>query len=560
MSFDDQLRELCRSVMMGPEADPLTGTNDKGDATLWPFQKRSLAQLDDALAAGHRWVILCLPTGAGKTVVATNLTRKLADGGARVLFVVHRLTLGEQTSEEFAEQGLHHGLIIGGSNRTDHAVQVASAQSLRNVDVCDFDFVIIDECHRGEFKTLLERLPPTMRVLGLTATPARGDGSGLARYGWKHLIIGAPNSELLAGGFVVPPVVFVPNMQDLRAASVKKGDITEKSAAELMDSRVVKHIVHHWLDIAPGEATIAFCADINHAHSVAGEFAAMGVAAEAIDSEMPKGMRRAVMDRFKSGETKVLTNCSMLTEGYNLPNMTCVIILRPTLSKPLFIQMCGRGGRRHQGKTHYKLIDAAFACGLHWWPHADHEWALGTESAGRRSRSSAQIIKTCRKCFRAFAANLGACPNCGTGGEVKKMRYVDLRLEEVKDLPQAKKKPTPEERASDKWHPESAGRKELHFLGRKVFRLSPPSIFVWVNNHLSSYTSLWNRYRIAWKDYIDCFVFSRRKYEPPIQIATAQAEGSGGPQAARAVSGHTPAADSRGQFVIPGVEGAGGGR
>jgi superfamily II DNA or RNA helicase len=197
--------------------------------------------------------------------------------------------------------------------------------------------------------------------------------------------------------------------------------------------------------------------------------------------------QREVLGRFASGQLTVLTNCSMLCEGYDLPAMECVMVMRPTLSEALWIQMCGRGARPCQGKDHYVLLDCSGAVYLHGSPNQDHVWRIGKKDT-KATRSSRSVTSQCPKCHFVFLAGETECPNCGAT-KSRVVKYAHGELVEVKD--DIEKKQLSER---------TIHLRHLYAIGGRVRHLNGNALTAFVSRHMHHYEQV--RHRMEWRDYI----------------------------------------------------------
>jgi superfamily II DNA or RNA helicase len=321
----------------------------------------------------HR-MLLYLPTGAGKTVIATFIIRSMrALAGfskSRTLFIAHRREILDQTVRTINQHLPNLTIAIEQGERSsdiDADVTVASVQSLlRRKDRYDpksFDLIICDECHRALAPSWEEVIgyfyshaTGKTLLLGMTATPRRTDGkSALEVFGQTAFEISRTDLEDL--GFLVPMRYFTVRT-DLKLDRVKLsgGDFQVGALSAVMNT--VEHramAIKAWLEQGAGNRTIAFCASVEHAHQLAADFCSVGVPAEVIDGKTKE--RHQVLQRFRDGEFQVLTNYGVLTEGFDDPGVSCVLMARPTTSPLVYTQCVGRGLRSAPGKTACVVID-----------------------------------------------------------------------------------------------------------------------------------------------------------------------------------------------------------
>jgi len=340
------------------------------------YQTRAIEQIELAIDAPFRSPcdrspakpdapIYVLPTGAGKTIVAAAVIEHATGFGWRTLVLTHRREIIKQTSLKIA--GEDHGIILAGLTVDLAApVQIASIQTLwarcmrtSKLPLPAADLIIIDECHHvaaRTWRTILQAYP-NARLIGLTATPCRSDGRGLGNY-FSTIIEGPQIPELIADGFLVPTVYYAPVEPDLRGVQTRQGDYVIHQLADRMNrDDLVGDIVTNWHKFAERRKTLVFCVDVAHSLHVRNEFVKSGVRAEHIDGSTPKPERDAALARLASGETELIANCMVLTEGYDLPALGCIVLARPTKQIGLFRQMAGRGLRPAPNKQNLILID-----------------------------------------------------------------------------------------------------------------------------------------------------------------------------------------------------------
>jgi superfamily II DNA or RNA helicase len=334
---------------------------------LRPYQRDVIADFRSRLLSNTSKVICVAPTGSGKTIILASIIHEVAKAGLNVLVIAHRREIISQTSSKLLDQDVRHGIVQAGVEpRPLERVQVASIQTLHRraiggdrMRLPPADLVVIDEAHHSPAKTYKKLIDayPNATVLGLTATPCRGDGRGLG--GIFQSIIEAPQvADLIKLGYLVKTRVYAPVDPDLRGVRTVAGDYNQKQLAERMDRQeLVGDIVEHWLKIGERRRTVAFCVDVNHSTHLRDEFVNAGVRCEHIDGGTPRDERDATLARLASGEIEVVTNCMVLTEGWDMPDVGCCILARPTKSIGLYRQMIGRVLRPAPGKVDAIVLD-----------------------------------------------------------------------------------------------------------------------------------------------------------------------------------------------------------
>lgn len=342
---------------------------------LRPYQKAAVqAVLSQFRDEGIHRLLLYLPTGAGKTVIATHIIKSLRGiagfARSRVLFIAHRREILDQTARTLCRHLPSVRVEIEQGERSaslEAEVTVASVQSLikrkDRYDPSAFDVIICDECHRAIAPSWEEVIgyfyshaTEKTLLLGMTATPRRTDGkSALEMFGQTAFEISRTDLEDL--GFLVPMRYFTVRT-DLNLNRVKQsgGDFQVGALSAVMNTPQLRAMaVKGWLEQGAGKRTIAFCASVEHAHQLAQDFTAVGVPAESIDGKTKN--RTELLERFREGGIQVLTNYGVLTEGFDDPGVGCILMARPTTSPLVYTQCVGRGLRCAPGKKACVVID-----------------------------------------------------------------------------------------------------------------------------------------------------------------------------------------------------------
>ncbi len=351
------------------------------------YQTEALARVKDAYRAGKRRVLVSLPTGTGKTVVFAHFPSALKMK-KRLLVLAHREELLLQAEQKF--RAVQPGLKIGIERAEDRAaadaqVVIASIPTLAHSEGArlsrfnpdDFSIIVVDEAHHAvaeSYRRIFNHFglfnPDTPRYLvGFTATPRRGDSQGLGEV-FQEVCYAHDLRQMIVDGFLCPIRGWrLDTALSLDGVKVRHGDFVESQLARVVNTPSRNRLLTtSYMRLANHRRAIVFCVDVQHAKDVCSEFAEAGIHAAAVWGEMPKEERRKTIEKFSSGEIAVLTNCNLLTEGFDEPSINCVLMARPTRSKLLYAQMVGRGTRLHPGKTDLMIVDVVDNSRTHTLP------------------------------------------------------------------------------------------------------------------------------------------------------------------------------------------------
>ena len=337
------------------------------------YQREATRAILDALANSQRRQLVVLPTGTGKTVVFVQLA---AQAKRPVLVVAHRDELLDQAAAKAVAAGIDPaaiGKIKAERNEWDKQFVVASIQSLyrrlKPIPPDRYGLVVADEAHHmlaRTYRRVIDHFAPTL-LLGVTATPDRGDGKGLAEIFGPEPVFSYPLIKAVADGWLVRPRQWaIATGAGLDGVHTRHGDFALNELADAVNTfERNRRVAQAWHERANGRPTVVFTVDVQHAHDLARAFNDTGARAAAIHGKTPTNERKDQLERLETGRIDVLCNCALLTEGWDCPPVSCIVMARPTQSRALYAQCIGRGLRPHGGKAECIILDITDNCRRH---------------------------------------------------------------------------------------------------------------------------------------------------------------------------------------------------
>lgn len=389
------------------------------------FQDDQIYECRTALRS-HQSVLVQSPTGSGKTVIASYMASSASEKNNRVYFICHRAELVDQTAKTFRKFGLSFGYIAAGYPVNYYEqIQICSIDTLKNrLDKCPVPTICIwDEAHHvaaGGWARVMSYYSKSKHV-GLSATPERLDGKGLADY-FECMVLGPAVRWLIDNKYLADYKLFsAPGAPDMSKVHTKMGDFVKSEAAQVMDnSQITGGIIRHWQKNARDKRTIGFAVSVAHSQHICEQFKKAGIVAVHLDGKTAKTERRAVAKSFAKGDIQVLWNVGLFGEGYDLSaqadsdvTVDCVIDAAPTQSLAAYLQRCGRALRPKADGSHAILLDHADNWKRHGLPDDDRQWSLlGKKDRERKNSESDIATRQCKECY-AIHKPAPECPLCG---------------------------------------------------------------------------------------------------------------------------------------------------
>lgn len=395
---------------------------------LRPYQQRAIDLLYRWLRDNRGNPCLVMPTGSGKSHVIAALCQDALTSwpDTRILMLTHVKELIKQNAAKLYGHwfGAPLGIYSAGLGRRDiDAITFAGIMSVckKAEQLGHVDLVIVDEAHlighrdQGAYRDLirdLQEINPALRVVGLTATPYRlGHGLITDEPALFHgLIEPVTINELIYLGHLAP-------LRSKATTARLSVDGVHKRGGEYIESELQRavdndddneRVVDEMMGLAEGrKAWLFFCAGVSHAEHVADVLRSRGVVAACVTGKTPRDERDAMLDGFREGKIRAITNANVLTTGFDYPDLDLIVMLRPTMSAGLYVQMAGRGMRIKSHTDHCLVLDFAGVVEQHG-PITAVIPSTATSGSGKAS------TRKCKVCKEIYSASASACPSCGT--------------------------------------------------------------------------------------------------------------------------------------------------
>lgn len=379
---------------------------------LRPYQNELIEQVRGAYREGYRAPCIVLGCGGGKSCIVAEIARRATWKGNRVLFLVHRKELVDQITATFLRWGVMMDLCTVGMVQT---------VTRRLKKIAKPALIITDENHHSlakTYKRIYEHFPDVPRI-GVTATPVRLNGDGLGDVNDK-LIVGKSTKWLIDHYYLAPYDYYAPSVADLTGLHTRMGEYVKSDIEKAMiDNTVFGDVIKYYRQLADGKKAVCYCASIRHSLATAAAFRDAGIVAAHIDGDTPKAERDRIITAFRKGEIRILCNVDLISEGFDVPDCECAILLRPTHSLTLYIQQSMRCMRYREGKRAV-IIDHVGNYARFGMPDDDREWSLAKKekrSYVKEEKENSERVRQCPECFFTFPV-IGTnqritCPHCG---------------------------------------------------------------------------------------------------------------------------------------------------
>jgi len=397
---------------------------------LRPYQQDIINSIRDEFAKGNHSVIMCAPTGSGKTIMFSYMASEAIKKGKKILILTDRVELFQQANNTLTKQGMNPKTI----NDLTGSVHVFMIQTLvrrfKKPEIIEYleklDLIIIDEAHKTIFDKLFDHATLPTKIIGATATPFR-KGAQESLHNFYHTIVDKVSVQNLIDSGHLAKCTTYGFKVDLSEVAMHKGDYSEQGLADLFSkTQLFKGVIRNYKELCYADKTLIFAPNREASGQLVDEFKKQGIEARHVDCYMSKKERAETLLWFKETDGAVLSNYGILTTGFDETTIKSVILYRATKSLVLFLQMVGRGSRIKTENT-FKLLDFGNNILTHGFWQDDREWSL----IKKNKKKGAAPIKECPECFALLPASAKLCTECGYKFKAVAKESEEIDLQEL---------------------------------------------------------------------------------------------------------------------------------
>lgn len=397
---------------------------------LHPYQANLVNQARSKFAEGIKSILIVSPAGSGKSVVIAEIARLAVEKGGQVMFMVHRQELVNQIKGSFKQANVD----------LSYTTIMTVGKIVNRLDILPKPTLIItDETHHSLAKTyrrIYDYFSDVPR-LGFSATPWRMNGKGLSDV-YESMVEGPDVKWLIDNKYLAPYKYFsIKLVDDSKLKKSSTGDFTNQSMDEAIGKTIFGDVVKTYQDKVSGQQAILYAHDVEYSKLMAQSFNEAGISAQHADAKTPKKERTEIMSDFKAGKIKVLCNVDLISEGFNVPDCSVIIMLRPTQSLVLDVQQGMRSMRYQPNKT-ATIIDHVANYTRFGLPDTPRHWSLaGRPKKKRNTNTNSMAIRTCTSCYAVIPAQSRICPVCGVEIKVESNELdndTNVDIKQIKDF------------------------------------------------------------------------------------------------------------------------------
>jgi superfamily II DNA or RNA helicase len=389
--------------------------------SLRPYQEIAIQNLRQAYADGHKKVILCAPTGAGKTIMFSAIAQSALQKGKRVMILTDRGELLWQAGGALNNLAIVPELITAETTRVNSSQRIFVAmietiyrraeQRIYSELLNSVDLFIFDECHKRTFDKIVARLPENAMILGATATPVRDTTGKALKDIYTHIVEAASITHLVDEGYLANPHYYSVRV-DLKNIGTKGGDFDmDALARHYQTTELYKGVVDNYKKHANGTKALLFAPNLASADEVLQEIQKAGYQAKSLDASASREERRNTLKWYKETPGSFLVNVGLFTTGFDEPTVETVILYRATKSLALYLQMIGRGSRTTENKKDFRVLDFGNNLARFGLWDADREWSLDEKI--KKKTPGVPPMKHCPQCESMNHISAKDCAWCG---------------------------------------------------------------------------------------------------------------------------------------------------
>lgn len=370
-------------------------------------------------------IVAVMPCGGGKTVVQASIAKDYINNGKKIIYLVHRKELIEQTQNSFLKYGIKNNY-----KALSPRMYIKELQSLE----WEPDLILIDEAHTNlsAYEAIFNSLPKVKKI-GFTATPTRLKEGGLGKI-FENIVESVNVNWLIDNKFLSPFKYFSKPIIQRSDIDVNRGEFSQTKSGLLVSSEECCYkIISEWKRLANNLKTMIYCPDIQSSKTIISYFCQKGIIAKHLDGKTSKEERNQIVKDYREGKIQVLSNAMLFSEGYDDKEIECVMLLRPTLSYALYIQQAMRGMRYKEDKT-CLILDFVDNWTTHGLPNMDRLFDLNEKNTSSEGEN-VKDVKICSKCQQIVKKEDLKCANCGYKFKIdknnKKGEMLKSQLKEI---------------------------------------------------------------------------------------------------------------------------------
>lgn len=382
------------------------------------YQEKSISALRSNILNNIKKMILCAPTGAGKTIMFCFMVSRALEKQKRCLIVTDRTELLAQAGGSLSNFGIKPIEIKPNKKlkSLNGMVYVGMAQTikrrLKDEMYIDFikkiDLIIFDECHKQEFNDIMPFISEKTIVIGATATPYRESNQKSLDLFYKDIVEVTTIDELIQLGFLSIPHSFGVKV-DLSNVRTKGGEYDQNQVANVYDEVKMYHGVYeNYTKLTPNKKAIIFASNVASSLQLVNDFKKKGLPIEHIDGTTIQAERKRILEWYRNTKNALISNVGILNAGFDDPNIEVVILYRATKSISLFLQMCGRGSRVNENKKDFTILDFGNNIQRHGFWEQERLWSL----KNKKKKDGLAPVKECPECSAILPAKTMECPEC----------------------------------------------------------------------------------------------------------------------------------------------------